>query len=185
MRVMLRQRDSGTALTSGDARIGDAARRRVRALRQSTRAHQSIRVHQSTPARTPLLGAVVVSAAGTSGVRAFLAKDGVPIFLVLLVVLLALCLSAIMRMQPPERRSAADSMADTSRPVPSSARQRAPRPASRPVGPVPQPRRPVRPEHRAYAPRHVPGPHPELAIRERPPVSGGPPWGPAPRPPGA
>jgi hypothetical protein len=176
---MLRQRDSGTALTSGDTPVADAARRRLRAHRQSTRARQSV------PARTPLLGAALIAAGGTSGIRAFLAKDGVPIFLVLLVVLLALCLTAIMRMQQPERRSAADSMADTSRPMASSVRQRVPGPASRPVAPVPSPRRPVRPEHRAYAPRHVPGPHPEVAIRERPQVSGGPPWGPAPRPPGA
>ena len=157
---MLRQRDPGAALLSGEARAGSSTRNRVRAL------------HQATPAQAPVLGTALAAAADTSGGRAALFSDGVEIFLLVLVVLLALSLVAIVRLQPPERRPSADGAGDEPRSMP------------RPVAPVPLPRRTGQPSHRGYVPRHVPGSLPEPGVPERPKVTGAPPWGPVPRPPG-
>lgn len=159
MRVMLRQPDSGAALLSGEGRAGSWARPSARAL------------HNAGPAQ-PVLGTALAAAAGTSGGRAALISHGVEIFLLVLVVLLALSLVAIVRLQPPERRSSAEGVGDERGSLP------------RPVAPVALPRRAGQPSHRSYVARHVPGPLTEQGRHERPKVSGGPPWGPVPRPPG-
>jgi hypothetical protein len=56
-------------------------------------------------------------------------------------------------------------------------------PRQRPVAPVPLPVR-VPGQQAGYTARHGPGAAPSQSTSDRPRVSGGPPWGPAPRPPG-
>lgn len=128
-----------------------------------------------------------VTLASAPGGRARLLNDSLVGFLVFLVLLLALALIAIIRLEPPERGSAAEETPHA--PAPASA-FRAPEPPApefgqRPVSPAPLPRRSVgRFDQPGYTARHAPGPAPSQGTPDRPRVSGGPPWGPAPRPPG-
>jgi len=142
---------------------------------------------QSAASHPIAANAVLAVAAGTSGLRALLAHDSLVGFLVLLVLVLALALFAIIRLSPQEARSIElDSQRDTAyaRPVPPVS----PRPAPMAdAAPALLPRPVVQSGQRGYAARHGPGPGPgpgpgtDTALRPR--VTGGPPWGPAPRPP--
>lgn len=119
-----------------------------------------------------------------------LANEAVLGFNVLLILLLAASLSAVIRQPPYTGSTAAD---DTRSPLPGQETMLAgpgePLPHRVPRGPVPEePGRgplPVRapgPSGWGAPPPSAPVPRPDGTWR--PVVSGGPPWGPAPRPPG-
>lgn len=138
-----------------------------------------------------LLAGAGLSAATAPAVRANVLDDSLVGFLALLVLLLALALIAIIRFEPPERGPIAEETAQAAMPaqaaVPAPA-YRAPGLPTRPSGqrqvvPTPLPVRPVG-QQSAYTARHAPGPVRSQGAAERPRISGGPPWGPAPRPPG-
>jgi hypothetical protein len=139
------------------------------------------------PAAPYALGAnAMIISAAQRGPRAVLSDYGLVGFLLLLLLLLALALIAIIRVSPQDARSIE---------LDSTARDAA---LSRPVQPSfspgslidgtsaqPLPQRPVgQPGQRGYTARHAPGPMPGQEVPLRPKVTGGPPWGPAPRPPG-
>ena len=173
MSVVLTQRGWDAALVKAEARLRTAGSRMTRARRESA------------GTRTQFLATVLLGVASTSGRHSALVDDGVAGFLLALVVLLALAIVAIIRLRPLERASSSDDEADqSSRALPAAARSRGPVPAPRLVAPVSGPQVSGRPDSRGYAPRHVPRKHAEVQVADRPQVSGGPPWGPAPRPPG-
>lgn len=139
--------------------------------------------------------------------RTAIADDSLIGFLALLALLLVLALIAIVRFEPPERTSIAEEPAQAASPAPAPAnwalagptplsgqRRVAPAPQSgrhhvaaasrsRPVAQAPLPVR-VPGQQPGYAARHAPGVAPSQGTPDRPSVTGGPPWGPAPRPPG-
>ena len=127
-----------------------------------------------------------------AAVSAALAIDGASSFVVLLVVLLAMMLVAVIRLP----RWDGSSPEDANRPLPAAAAQTAPArplpqpalPRRRPPGPRPGDTatmpgdtatmsRPAATAQARYAARHG-------GTIPRPAVSSGPPWGPAPKPPG-
>jgi hypothetical protein len=156
----------------------------------------------------PVAGAAL-STAIAPVTRTAIADDSLIGFLAFLGLLLVLAIIAIVRFEPPERTSMADEPAQAASPAlapahwalagptPLSGQRRvAPAPQSgrhhvaaasqsrpRPVAPAPLPVR-VPGQQPGYAARHAPGVAPSQGTPERPGVTGGPPWGPAPRPPG-
>jgi predicted lipid-binding transport protein (Tim44 family) len=156
----------------------------------------------------PVAGAAL-STAIAPVTRTAIADDILLGFLAFLGLLLALALIAIVTFEPPERTSIAEEPAQAASPAlapanwaiavptPQSGQRRvAPATQSgrhhvaaasqsrlRPVAPPPLPVR-VPGQQPGYAARHAPGAGPNQGTPERPRVSGGPPWGPAPRPPG-
>lgn len=136
-----------------------------------------------------------------------LMNDGIAFFLSFLVLLLALMLGTVLRL-PPAARSlpVEDDQPGLSVPArPEAVRLNPARTAPAPAPPhVPAPartRQPAgagggtsalaflggaagQPGRTKYAPRHVAGTEPGRATIRAPKVSGRPPWGPAPRPPG-
>jgi hypothetical protein len=156
-----------------------------------------------------LVAGAALSTAIAPASRTALVDDILVGFLAFLALLLVLALIAIIRFQPPERTPVAEEPSQATVPPPTPAhwvpgvpappsgqrrigppaqpRQRhvapAPQPRPRPVSPAPLPVR-VPGQQAGYAARHAPGPAPSQSTAERPRVTGGPPWGPAPRPPG-
>jgi hypothetical protein len=152
-----------------------------------------------------LVAGAALSTAITPASRTAIADDSVLGFLAFLALLLVLALITIIRFEPPERAYAAEEPAQAEAPAPWPQSipgplpvprrvTPAPQPVRRHVAPAPQPR--PRPVARAPLPVRVPGQQPGYSARhapssaasqgtpERPRVTGGPPWGPAPRPPG-
>ncbi|HUA40570.1 MAG TPA: hypothetical protein VMA32_03330 [Streptosporangiaceae bacterium] len=127
-----------------------------------------------------------LSTASTPVTRAALLNDSLVGFLVLLVVLLVLSLIVIIRLEPPERTAVAEETPEPAVPAPAYAGLGLPVPPTghRQVASAPLPVRPVG-QQPTYAPRHGYGPVTNPGITTRPRVTGGPPWGPAPRPPDA
>ena len=125
-----------------------------------------------------------VTLASAPGERAALANDSLVGFLAFLALLLVLALIAIVRLEPPERQPAAEDAAPAAGPAFRAPVLPPPALGQRPAAAVPLPvRTPGQSDQRGYAARHAPGTAPDQRIAERPRVSGGPPWGPAPRPP--
>jgi hypothetical protein len=139
--------------------------------------------------------------------RSALANDSLLGFLALLVLLLAAVLIVVIRLPPYQSAPPAEDRqddADSAESLPLSAYPQLPVPgsaaaplnsAAAPSGParlagsgrsaIPV-RVPSQPGQRGYAARHAPGhgPGPEQDTVSLPKVSGSPPWGPAPKPPG-
>jgi hypothetical protein len=156
----------------------------------------------------PVAGAALSSAIATV-TRTAIADDSLIGFLAFLGLLLVLALIAIVRFEPPERTSIAEEPAQAASPAPAPANwalagatpqsgQRRMVPAAqsgrhhvaaaspsrpRPVAPAPLPVR-VPGQQPGYSARHAPGAGPGQGSPDRPRITGGPPWGPAPRPPG-
>jgi hypothetical protein len=158
-----------------------------------------------------LVAGAALSTAITSNAHTRIADDSLLGFLALLALLLVLALIAIIRFEPPERAYAAEEPAQAAVPAPAVEPPRwapgvpAPQPGPRRVAPAPQPGRhhvapasqprprPVTPvplpvrvpgQQPGYTARHAPNAASSQGTPERPRVTGGPPWGPAPRPPG-
>jgi hypothetical protein len=139
------------------------------------------------PAAAAVTGnAAVTLAAGAGGLRSTLGDDGLVCFLVLLVVLLVMALTAVIRLPPEAARPAAqDGQPEPQQPASQATQVRR---LTGPMAGIPQ-QLPVRvgmAGQAGYAARH--GFSPPAAREDDtarlPKVSGGPPWGPAPRPPG-
>jgi hypothetical protein len=132
----------------------------------------------------------LVATSSAQGLQVRLADDGLLCFLAILVLLLALALIAVIRLSPDDARpSDVPAQVDPGRqaapalPVPiapPAPRQR----VSETSAPTLSARPPGQSGHRVYAARHGPGPVLGQDTTRRPKVSGSPPWGPAPRPPG-
>ena len=122
-----------------------------------------------------------------------LASEGVLLFVIVLTALLILMIYAVVRApawqptRPPERRGPG-----AGRPAGAAAPSPRPGPGIRRVPPCPRPRpdgtqQPAPRRRSAAAAAVAPVPHPaepDPPVLERPVVTGRPPWGPAPRPPG-
>jgi len=130
---------------------------------------------------------------GIPGLRAALGTDGIPGMLALLVLLLLAMLVAVFRLPPwtPQGREEDEQSlqvpAATDRPAPVPHAPHAPPvphyPHPPPAPPAPHdPDAARRPGQTGYRARHGPG-HPP-GTDDPPKVTGSPPWGPAPRPPG-
>jgi hypothetical protein len=151
-----------------------------------------------------LVAGATISTAIASATRTAIDDDSLLGFLALLALLLVLAVAAIIRFEPPERTVIAEEPMQAAAPVPAPAhwvptvpapqsgqRRVTPVPQSgrhhvgpRPVAPAPLPVR-VPSQQPGYAARHAPSAAPSQGAPDRPRVTGGPPWGPAPRPPGS
>jgi hypothetical protein len=153
-----------------------------------------------------LVAGAALSTAITSATRTAIDDDSLLGFLALLALLLVLALAAIIRFETPERTATAEEPVQAATPAPApapwipsvpapqSGQRRitaAPQsgrhhvaPRQRPVAPAPLPVR-VPSQQPGYAARHAPSAAPSQGTPDRPSVTGGPPWGPAPRPPGS
>jgi len=142
-----------------------------------------------------LLVGAGLSTASAPATRAALLHDSLVGFLAFLVLLLAMTLIAIIRIKPPERGSVAEEPVEAPVPMPHFRAPELPTPdygprrvpsvpesGQRRIPPEPLPVRPVG-QQTGYTARHAPGAVPGQGTAARPRVSGGPPWGPAPRPP--
>src|SRR5712691_7677188 len=110
-----------------------------------------------------------------TGLRAALGTDGIPGMLALLVLLLLAMLVAVFRLPPWTPQGREDD--EQSLQVPAATDRPAPAP------PAPHdPDAARRPGQTGYRARHGPGHQP--GTDDPPKVTGSPPWGPAPRPPG-
>jgi hypothetical protein len=130
-----------------------------------------------------------------AGLRAALGTDGIPFLLGLLVLLLVAMLVAVIRLPPwagpePDEDDQPGRPAAPARPAP-AAPARAPRAVrlpGEPAGAIFPPSPPAdaagQPDQTGYTPRHAPGLGPGQDPARPPKVTGSPPWGPAPRPPG-
>jgi hypothetical protein len=151
-----------------------------------------------------LVAGAAFSTAITSVTRTAIDDDSLLGFLALLTLLLLLALAAIIRFETPERAGIAEEPLEAAVPAPAPAHWvptvPAPQSGQRRVTPAPQPGRhhvgprtvapaplPVRvpSQQPGYAARHAPSGAPSQGTPDRPRVTGGPPWGPAPRPPGS
>jgi len=109
------------------------------------------------------------------------------VFLLVLIVLLVLSILAIVVQPQEQTTSGADALAAASAQAESGGLLAGPSLAG---AAVPLPRRAAGPpdqkssDHRGYTARHSSGPTPTYQPAGRPRVSGGPPWDPAPKPPG-
>jgi hypothetical protein len=130
-----------------------------------------------------LQAGAALSTASTPLTSAALLDDALVAFMALLVLLLVLSLVVIVRLEPPERSTVAEETPEPAVPVPAYAGPglQAPQPGHRQVASAPLPVRPVG-QQPSYAPRHGYGQVTSPGITTRPRVTGGPPWGPAPRP---
>jgi hypothetical protein len=112
-----------------------------------------------------------------SSLRVTLDTDGIPWLLAFLVLLLAAMLVAVFRL-PPETGQGHEADGQAGR-VPA-----APDVSVLPPAAPPAARQPDQTGQTGYVARHAPAPAPPPGAAGPPKVTGSPPWGPAPRPPG-